>query len=180
MAEGADLYRQQLAWESEEQDSFRALGERLRDSIPREHWPTLSIEERQERFEGAARLVREGLELRRPTPILWTDDRENEGAGYDQHSEPGEVHYPAHHLDTAEPAALVRGLVEEMRHSWHDDVHRGLREHPVGAVGKLAIDHGFAIYNEENPQDWNPLEEDAKRRAEWAVDGYLGSPREED
>lgn len=157
---------------------FWHVGELLRDPIPPGNWGTLDLEVRRRRVEEGAALLRRELGVKRPAPIVWTHDPANDGAGYDQHSADGDIHYPEHHLDQAEPEHLVRGLTEEMRHAWQDDVRRGLTEHPLGAVGRRNLTHGFQTYDEHDPltDSTNILELDAKERAEWCVDGYLGNP----
>lgn len=166
---------EQREWDNREKDFFRGVGQRLRDVLPHDVWDGLGVDERRERFERARDQLHDWMSLKLPAPIIWTDDLDNAGAAYDQDSDDGDIHYPEHHLETAEPEELVRGLVEEMRHAWQDDVRRGLTEHPLGEVGRRAIEHGFATYKENDARNdsTNRLELDAKERAEWAVDGYL-------
>ena len=130
------------------------------------------------RIETAAELLRRDLGIRRPTPLLWVDAPATAGAAYDEKSEDGDIHYPEHHLEQAKPEHLVRGLTEEIRHAWQDDVRRGLTDHPLGDVGRRALECGFMTYDENEPRNdtSNILELDAKERAEWCVDGYLGNP----
>jgi hypothetical protein len=169
-------YAEQLQWDHKERAFFRRLGNGLREILPPEGWRELGQDERQRRIEEAHRYLHREMGIKRLAPIIWTDDPDNEGAGYDQTSADGDIHYPRHHLATAAPEHLVRGLCEEMRHAWQDDVHRGLTRHPLGEVGERALEHGFATYDENNPLNdtTNRLELDAKERAEWCVDGYVG------
>jgi hypothetical protein len=180
MVDRAPTYSEQEAWRRADHDQFRRIGQQLNEVLPRESWSGFDEAERRERVERAAELLRGDLGVMRPAPLVWVDDPLNAGAGYDEHSQDGDIDYPEHHLGEAEPEHLVRGLAEEVRHAWQDDVRRGLTEHPLGEAGRRAIEHGFATYDENDPRtdSTNLLELDAKERAEWCVDGYLGNPPE--
>lgn len=182
MGDRAPTYAEQEAWRRADHDLFRSIGEELDEAIPRESWADLDIDERRVGVEKAVDLLRKELGVKRPAPLVWVDDPTNAGAGYDEHSEDGDIHSPKHHLEEAEPEHLVRGIAEEVRHAWQDDVRRGLTEHPLGEVGRRAIEHAFTTYDENDPRpdSTNLLELDAKERAEWCVDGYLGKPPEFD
>ena len=143
-------YAKQAAWDYDEKVVFRTIGEALREFLPVDKWQDFDTAERQRRVEKASSYVHDALGVKRPAPIIWTDDPGNEGAGYDECSEDGEIHYPAHHLEDVDPEHLVRGLCEEMRHAWQDDVRRDLTPHPLGEVGKRALERGFATYDENN------------------------------
>ena len=150
MSERGPTYAEQRACEEDEQRFFRGLGEELREIFPRERWHDLEEAERERRFAEAGATFTGAWRLSGRCLSSGPTTRQNEGAGYDQTSADGEIHYPRHHLSDAEPEHLVRGLCEEMRHAWQDDVHRGLTEHPLGDVGKREFDHGFATYDENN------------------------------
>lgn len=178
MTERSASLGEQDAWRREEHEFFRHVGELLRDAIPPATWHTFDLDERRHRVEKAADLLRRQLGVKRPAPLVWVDDPTNAGASYDQHSPDGDIHYPKHHLEHAEPEHLVRGLAEEVRHAWQDDVRRVLTDHPLGEVGRRSVTQGFDAYDENDPRtdSSNILELDAKERAEWCVGGYLGNP----
>jgi hypothetical protein len=109
MIDRSATYADEQAWRREQHDLFRQVGELLSDVIPPTSWHKLGVAERRRRVEEAAALLRRELGVKRPTPIKWVDDPTNAGAGYDEQSEAGNIHYPKHHLEQAEPHELVLG-----------------------------------------------------------------------
>lgn len=141
MGDLAPTYAEQEAWRRADHDLFPGIGAELDEAIPHERWAELDIDERRAGVEKAAELLRKQLGVKRPA-LLSSRRRSDEsrlrrGLGRGRHP------LPKHHLEAAEPEHLVRGLAEEVRHAWQDDVRRGLTEHPLGEMGRRSIEHAF-------------------------------------